>query len=350
LRHLVPATARLFLKKGAKDAFDALDARFIARRYKRGFVIASEGIVKVTVIHNPHAGDDQTQPSGDEIVRMIREAGHKAKYFSTDDKKWEKALQEPGDIVAVAGGDGTFGKIARCLIGSRTPITALPMGTANNIANTIGVTGRTLQDLIDGWNAARCVNFDAAVAKGPWGSKYFIEGFGVGLFADTMFRIDAGQHPRMFRAEDPEEEISEALKVLKTQLSSYPAKELTVRLDGQDLSGEYYMLEALNIRYVGPNLDLVPGAEINDGLLDIVLVAKGEQAKLWQYLSDHLRKKRSRVKLTVRQGRHLQVEWRSSQVRIDDMTWPENEDADWLPSFAIDIKIDPGALVFLKPA
>jgi diacylglycerol kinase (ATP) len=125
---------------------------------------------------------------------------------------------------------------------------------------------------------------------------------------------------------------------------------LTVRLDGQDLSGDYYMLEALNVRYIGPNLDLVPGAEINDGLFDVVFVAKGEQAKLRQYISACLEQKRSRVRLTVRQGRHLQVEWKGSQVHIDDMAWPQDGDVDRKPSAAIDIKIDPGALVFLKPA
>ena len=304
--------------------------------------------MKVTLIHNPGAGDD-AQPSGDQIARLIRKAGHKAKYFSSKDKKWKKALKKPCDIVAVAGGDGTVGRIARRLIDSRTPIAVLPMGTANNIANTIGVTGRTFQDLIEGWRAAHCANFDVGVARGPWGVRYFIEGFGVGLFAETMFKIENGQHPHVSRSEDPEEEISAALKVLKKQLSSYPSKDLTVRLDGQDLSGDYYMLEAMNIRYIGPNLDLVPRAEINDGLLDVVFVPKGEQAKLSQYISDRLKHKRSRVNLMVRQGRHLQVEWRSSPVHIDDKPWPEDEDARPVLSNAIDIKTDPGALVFLKP-
>ena len=304
--------------------------------------------MKVTLIHNPDAGDD-TQPSGDQIVRLIRKAGHKAKYFSSKDKKWKKALKKPCDIVAVAGGDGTVGRVGRRLIDSRTPIAVLPMGTANNIANTIGVTGRTFQDLIEGWNAARCVNFDVGVAKGPWGSRYFIEGFGVGLFAETMFKIENGQHPHVSRSEDPEEEISAALEILKKQLSSYPSKDLTVRLDGQDLSGDYYMLEAMNIRYIGPNLDLVPRAQTNDGLLDVVFVPKGEQAKLSQCISDRLKHKRSRVKLTVHQGRHLQVEWKSSPVHIDDKPWPEDGNAHPVFSNAIDIKTDPGALVFLKP-
>src|SRR5262249_45614178 len=95
--------------------------------------------VKVTVIHNPEAGDDK-QPSGEQILRVIRKAGKKPRYFSSKAKKWKKALKKPCDMVVVGGGDGTVGRIARRLIKSRIPIAVLPMGTANNIANTIGVT------------------------------------------------------------------------------------------------------------------------------------------------------------------------------------------------------------------
>lgn len=302
--------------------------------------------MKVTLIHNPDAGDDD-KPSGEQIVRLIRDAGHKTRYHSAKEKTWKKALEKPGDLVAVAGGDGTVGKVARRLAGTRTPIAVLPMGTANNIANTLGLTDSTFHELIEGWNTARCVNFDAGVAKGPWGSKTFIEGFGIGLFAETMFQIDNGAHPHT-ESEDPEEEIKSVLKVLKEQLSKYRWKDMTVRLDGEDLSGKYFLLEALNVRYLGPRLDLVPRAEINDGLLDVVFVSKPEKTRLSRYITNRLEHKPPRGSLTVRRGRHLQVEWEISPVHIDDMLWPEDGDDCPIRSNAIDIKIDPGALVFLK--
>ena len=43
------------------------------------------------------------------------------------------------------------------------------------------------------------------------------------------------------------------------------------------------LIQALNIRYAGPNLDLVPGADTNDGLLDVVLLTRGEEGKLSRY-------------------------------------------------------------------
>jgi diacylglycerol kinase (ATP) len=258
-------------------------------------------------------------------------------------------LKKRCDIVAVAGGDGTVGKVARCLIGSRTPIAVLPMGKANNVANMLGLTGRPLEDLIKGWKTAHCVNFDAGVAKGPWGSQCFIEGFGVGLFAETMSQLDGRKILDGADSDDPKKLIRAVLKILNNHLRHYPSKNMTVRLDGRDVSGDYVLLEALNIRYIGPNLDLVPRADISDGFFDVVFVTKGERTKLTKYLSDRITRKNSRGNLTVRRGRHLQIEWKNSPIHIDDMPWPKGKNRSPLPSNAIDIKVDPGALVFLTP-
>jgi diacylglycerol kinase (ATP) len=258
-------------------------------------------------------------------------------------------LKKPCDMIAVAGGDGTVGKVARELIGSRMPIAVLPMGTANNIANMLGVTGRPLPDLIKGWKTARCVNFDAGLAKGPWGAQYFIEGFGVGLVAETMSQLDE-EGLDLPSTDNPKKVIPTAVNILNEQLKNFPSKDMKVQLDGKDVSGDYVLLEALNIRYIGPNLDLVPRADINDGFLDVVFVTEGQRAKLKKYLSNRINRKHSRANLPVRRGQHLQIEWQNSPIHIDDTTWPKGKDRTPLRSNAIDIRLDPAALVFLTPA
>src|SRR6266498_4685466 len=109
--------------------------------------------MKVTLLHNPYAGDAD-QPSGDEILSLIRSAGHSAVYQSSKEPGWEKALEEAADIVAVAGGDGTVGKVAKRLIGNHTPIAVLPLGTANNIATALNLTDPPIEHLIAGWATA----------------------------------------------------------------------------------------------------------------------------------------------------------------------------------------------------
>ena len=94
-------------------------------------------------------------------------------------------------------------------------------------------------------------------------------------------------------------------------------------------------------------LDLVPRAEVNDGLLDVVFVPEAQRAKLTKYLSDRINHKSPRQKLTVRRGQHLQIEWENSPIHIDDTTWPTRKDRTPLRSNAIDIRVDPAALVFL---
>lgn len=196
-----------------------------------------------------------------------------------------------------------------------------------------------------GWESGRRINFDIGRARGPWGSENFVEGFGVGLFAATIAGV-AGVH-NIDPATSRENKLKVVLRILKDRLQKHPPKKLRVRLDDQDLSGEYLMLEALNIRYVGPKLDLVPGADTNDGLLDIVLLSRDEEADFRRYLISCIAQKNAKANLPVHRGRHLEIEWDGFPVHIDDKAWPK--DKDQIRSKAIDISVGAHALVFLAP-
>ena len=255
---------------------------------------------------------------------MIQSAGHKVKYHSSKEKDWKKALKRRCDIIAVAGGDGTVGKVARRLVGSPTPIAILPVGTANNIGHALGLTGRALEPLILEWESARRINFDIGEAEGPWGSNYFVEGVGVGLFAATMLNIRERKDPILAADVCREDEITRVLQILKEQVEKHRPEKVKVRLDDEDLSDDYVLIQALNIRYAGPNLDLAPRADTNDGLLDVVLLPRGEEGKLSRYLTHCIRARNAKAKLAVRRGRHLQIEWDGSPVHVDDKAWSKD--------------------------
>jgi diacylglycerol kinase (ATP) len=305
--------------------------------------------MKVVLIHNPDAGDDQ-QPSSDELLGLIRDAGHTARYQSSKDENWDSALEQPCDIVAVGGGDGIIGTVAKHLIGRHVPIAVLPMGTGNNIAKTLGLTDRPLEQLIAGWATAPRVKFDVGMDSGPWNPKYFIEGLGIGLFAETMYRLDATNNLDLAHLDDTGEKVKSVLEILKERLSSFTPNRLKITLDGRDMSGEYVLLEVMNISYIGPNLRLAPHANPSDGLLDIVLVSKDEQDNLSRYLSRSIEGKLPHPGLTVRTGQHLQIEWDGLTVHIDDEVWPEKASEFPISFNTIDVKIDRHALEFLAPA
>jgi diacylglycerol kinase (ATP) len=279
-------------------------------------------MTRVTLIHNPTAGG--AEHAGDELLKLLSRAGYDAVYKSTKDKDYLKALKNPGGLVVAAGGDGTVRKVARRLVGSGVPLAVLPLGTANNIAKSLGLDGDVRQ-LIEGLSAARRVKFDVGAASGPWGTKTFFEGAGVGLFTDVMRSLDAKKGRRATAPAHTGERLAAALRALQEALRGYPAHELRATLDGEDVSGRYLLVEAMNIGLVGPNLFLAPDAHPGDGALDFVLLAEESRGEFEEYLSYRLEGKQGAPYLKVRRGRRLQFIWGGSVLHFDDDAWPKKE-------------------------
>jgi diacylglycerol kinase family enzyme len=302
--------------------------------------------VRVTLIHNPGAGDDH-QPDGQALTDLVRAAGHEVRYQACRDDTWAAVLDEPADIVAVAGGDGTVGRVAKKLIGRNLPVAPLPLGTANNISKTLGLTDLTLQEIVAGWDLARRIAFDAGLAKGPWGSRYFVEGMGVGLFACTIPVADESK--TLASLTDADAKVSYALGMLQQRLARCPPHALELKLDGKDMSGEYVLFEAMNMEFVGPNLYLAPDIAPTDGLLDVVLVTTAERDKLNESLANWQEGELVRPNLTRHRAARVQMEWAGFEVHFDDEPWPaENQDAAALTH--IELSVERNALCFLTPA
>ena len=123
--------------------------------------------MRITVIYNPSSGDSEV--SREVLESILGEAGYQVRYQTTDGE-WEKALQEPTDLVVAAGGDGTVRKVATRLVGSGIPFAVLPLGTANNFGKTLRVHGR-LGDIVQAWTTQPPVPLDLGFARGPWGES-----------------------------------------------------------------------------------------------------------------------------------------------------------------------------------
>lgn len=304
--------------------------------------------MKVTLIHNPHAGNDR-ESSGEELLQIIRAAGHSALYQSSRHADWRRVLDQRADLVAVAAGDGIVGKVAKQLVGKRVPLAILPMGTANNIAGTFDLKGRRPEQLIAGWTNARRVKFDVGAATGPWGSTHFVEGLGIGAFTETMSRLDARKNIDLGRHEAAEDKINSALHIMKIRLEGCRALPLKLSLDGRDLSGEYILLEAMNIRSIGPNLRLAAEADPGDGLIDLVLVPNGDRELLNRYLSTRIANEQGSPALTVHRGRRLRIECDEFRVHIDDDVWPSHGEHPPFSPMIIEVSLHAESLELLVP-
>jgi diacylglycerol kinase family enzyme len=249
-------------------------------------------------------------------------------------------------MVAVAGGDGTVGRVAKKLIGRDLPLAPLPLGTANNIAKTLGLTDLRLEELVRGWDLSRYVTFDAGVARGPWGSRYFIEAMGVGLFACTIPVADDDR--TLASLTDADAKVTYALLMLRERLAQCRPQALKLKLDGRDMSGEYVLFEAMNMEFVGPNLYLAPDIAPADGLLDVVLVSAAEGDKLYGSLETWQQGEMEHPSLTRHRASRVEMEWSGFEVHFDDEPWPADKDEP-LAFAAVELTVERGALRFLAP-
>ena len=300
--------------------------------------------VRITLIHNPGAGDDD-QPDAQALQALLKKHGHTVSYQSAHEKTWAAALDERVDAVAVAGGDGTVGNVAKKLIGRDIPVAPLPLGTANNISKTLGLTELTLDEIVSSWDAARRVTFDAGVANGPWGTRYFVEAAGVGLFACAIPVADKSR--KLSTLSDADAKVAYAIGILRDRLEHSPPHRLKITLDDNALSGEYVLFEAMNMEFVGPNLHLAPDIDSDDGLLDVVLVTAAEREKLQAALAKWQNGDLHFPDLTRHRARVIELEWTGFDVHFDDEAWPPHDDRDPPSLTHVELTTEPGALSFL---
>jgi diacylglycerol kinase family enzyme len=116
-----------------------------------------------------------------------------------------EAAHEGYDVVVAFGGDGTVNEAANGLLGSSTPLTCLPGGSANVFAKMLGIPGELvdatehLLALADHWRPRR-VDLGVVSAGGPDDDdvargRCFTFASGLGVDASVVRRVDA--NPRL---------------------------------------------------------------------------------------------------------------------------------------------------------
>jgi diacylglycerol kinase (ATP) len=223
--------------------------------------------MRVSLLYNKNAGDAVPL---DLIRHTIAQHGHELVCAVEKPTEVERLLERLPEVVVAAGGDGTVALAARMLARTGIPLAILPLGTANNIARSVGIPD-SIDDVIRGWEMARRVPLDLGVADGVWGQRYFVEGVGGGLIstaiADMDKRSDGDELPTRSK-------LAGAIRTIGGVLSRLQPIEWTIVADGVRSAGEFLLVEILNIRSIGPTLVLSAEANPSNGLFCVVMAGE----------------------------------------------------------------------------
>ena len=293
--------------------------------------------VHVWILCNESAG---RSISDDDLKTLVEDAGHSVADLVSTRGDGDHPDLTGVDLVVAAGGDGTVRSAAKVVAGSSTPVTILPLGTANNIATSVGLGGE-ITDLIASWHHARRVPFDLGYARAGSKRWHVVEGAGAGLIPAGIAAVERQKPSEAETASThPAREIASAVKAFYGVLDRLEPVRQTVRLDGTVLSEDLLLCEILNIRSVGPNLVLSPGASPSDGFFNVVLAGVSHRQALRTYLEHVMNGRQADLSLPTHHARSITIDgW--SQAHVDD----KRVDVSRLGSVAIDIR--PGACTML---
>jgi diacylglycerol kinase family enzyme len=290
------------------------------------------------LLHNPGAGDEEHTKK--KLISIIESNGFKCKYASLKSKSW-KDIESKVDFLIVAGGDGTVRQITKELLNRKVlektwPIALLPLGTANNIAKALHISG-TAEQIIQSWHTATVKKYDVGIydqAK----LKFFLEGFGYGIFPYLMQEMKKQDKES---TESPERKMQKALALLHQITLSYEPRHCHLEVDGADHSGKFLLAEIMNTRSIGPNLFISPHADPGDGELEVVLVPEENKERFASYvLSKMSGDEKTHVFRTLK-AKSVRISWEGTHVHVDDEILKMNK------STEVQIELKQGLLEFL---
>ncbi len=273
--------------------------------------------MQATLIYNSNAGNISAA-SVEDLQDGLRDAGYEPVYKATtaiDDL--DPILANAKGVVVSAGGDGTVREVITRLIGRKDiAFTPLPLGTANNVCRTLGIEGDPL-DIVRRLGSPRSRGFDVGHLQGPWGEDYFMEGAGLGFFAEALATYDPDKGKSVIRS------LQSILDIWKHGF----ARETTLYLPDKEVKGEFLLVEALNTPAVGPRLKFAPDANPSDGLLDIVCIREEQRDGYLNYLRGMLTEELHELdSVEVYRVPELKISWNGFPVHVDARVHPPGFD------------------------
>ena len=291
----------------------------------------------INLFHNPTAGNEDHDK--EELISLMEENGFECQYSSMK-KNW-KDIDEKVDFIVAAGGDGTIRKITKQLLDRKLsektwPIALLPLGTANNIAQTLDVEG-SAEEIIQSWQHTHTKAFDVGRIRGLSGADFFLESLGYGMFPYLIKKM------KKVETQTPEEEIKTALEILYDIIFSYEPKQCHLTIDGVDHSGKFLMTEIMNTKLIGPNLFLSPHGDPGDGEFEVIMIPEKDKEKLAAYISDKLKGIESPYTFQQLKAKEIKISWEGTHLHVDDEIIKIDKGVE------IEIEMRKGLLEFMVP-
>ncbi|HXW54345.1 MAG TPA: diacylglycerol kinase family protein [Candidatus Cybelea sp.] len=293
----------------------------------------------IFIIVNPAAGRGEARRQAAAVRDYLGSKGRGvelAESHNSEDVRAQaaRAARNGCPCVLALGGDGTFHHLAEGILGTGASAGFLPAGNGNDVARALGIPADPIR-AADALLHSRVRVIDLVRARFPNGHvAHSICVGGIGLdaqaahLANTRFRAWPGTS-----------------RYLAGALLTYfegAAFELHADMDGRGWHGRALFAVAANAPQYGSGLRIAPGAQIDDGWLDLVIVRELAWTRVFEAIP---------ILLTSGDLRFPEVEkFRSKRVLLEtDRPVKVHGDGEILGESPVEFEVVPGALRVLAP-
>jgi diacylglycerol kinase family enzyme len=290
--------------------------------------------VNVWILCNEGAGRSF---SVEDVRHLVERAGHAVVGVAKEYDSGTPFENSHVDLLVAAGGDGTVATVAGIALRTGAALAILPLGTANNIAMSLGVKG-AVADLIASWTNARRRSMDLGFARAGSKEWLMVEGAGGGLVPAGIAAAEVALRHENDAA--PTAEVASAVRCFRDALLYLEPRPWTLIVDGKKISKTFLLVEVLNIRSVGPNLLLAPDADPSDGFFDVITAEPSHRDQLMSYLENRAEGRDAVLSLPRFRAREVVIE-SCAELHIDD------ERIDTCNLGPVSIRIEPAAITVL---
>ena len=241
---------------------------------------------RTLVIANPMSRAGTTGRRLVEVEARIRRALGEVEVERTRGPRDAERIAREGaragvERILVVGGDGTLSEVVSGLLGvglgRQVRIGLLPMGTGGDFVRSAGIP-RDLDAALECVARDHTRTFDAGrvefrAVDGTRGRACFMNVASLGISGLTDMLVNRA--PKLLGGR-----TSFLIGTVRALLQ-YAPKAVTVRVDGEVVhEGPLVLAAAGNGRCFGGGMRIAPGAELDDGRLDVVVVAGSSKLRL----------------------------------------------------------------------
>ena len=224
---------------------------------------------KWTIIANPVSGKGRSKAVALKAGSLLTAAGvPNGVLFTTrmgDAEQLARSAADDGSTAVLAcGGDGTLHEVINGVMGhpsgSEVTVGVMPAGRCNDFAAAMG-----LPKSVEGIVALITSGASTRIDLGRVGGRYFATVATLGFDSAVSQYVADGHVPRILSG------TPSYLYAVFAQLFRY--KDARVHLEGDDLdySGRIFLAATANTPQYGGNMKIAPGADPQDGALDVCL-------------------------------------------------------------------------------